>query len=229
MVRQGKTEKKQRSKQISKGKRSKPLRKRQEIKREQIRKKLLIRKIKYITTLVVLVIIVAIVVIFYPSPSHEDNINNDNTPNGINGDNIGIEEGQTAPNFELTDTDGNKINLKELRGSIVLIDFMAIWCGPCETEIGHLKDVQLNYSSHGVKIVSIDVDNSESSAQLKGFKQNHSCDWLFAAGGGGVAETYGVKSIPTIYIIDKQGIITYKNVGLTDYTKLSFELDKLVG
>jgi hypothetical protein len=78
-------------------------------------------------------------------------------------------------------------------------------------------------------IVSIDVDNSESAEQLNdNVKETHGCDWRFAAGGGMVGNTYRVEYIPTIYIIDKQGIITYKNVGFTDHSTLSDKLDMIV-
>ena len=73
------------------------------------------------------------------------------------------------------------------------------------------------------------MDNSESAEQLdSNVKEAHGCDWLFAAGGGMVGDAYNVEYIPTTYIIDKQGIIIYKNVGLTAYSALSDELDKIV-
>ncbi len=212
---------------VKKKGRKKPMRKRQEIKKKQIRKREMIKKVKYITVLVILVIIVFSAAILYQYYIKEDETGDDKPPGNNNGVEIGINEGQIAPNFELTDTEYNMFNLEELRGSVVILDFMAIWCSPCEGELEHLKDVSSNYDYNLVKIVSIDVDNSESSEKLNNFKYNHSCDWIFAAGGGSVANTYDVANIPTIYVIDKQGKITYKNIGLTDYSILQAEIEKI--
>lgn len=229
MVKKTRTNKKGYNKTKSKGKSAKPMRKRQEIKREHIRKRALIRKMKYITTLVILLISMAAVVIFYQTLPNENNINNNDNPNGNGGDNIGTEVGQTAPDFELTDIDGKGFSLVDYRGSIIILDFMADSCQPCHYEIEHLKEVHYNYSSKGVEIISIGVDNSESAEQLNNnVKEAHDCDWRFAAGGAGVGNNYDIEAIPTIYIIDKQGVISYENTGLTDYSTLSYELDKLV-
>ena len=213
---------------IKQRKKAKPLRKRHEIKRKQIKRRSLIRKIKYITVLIVLLIIIIFAIILYSYYTEQERNGGNGNHSDINGNNIGIEVGQIAPDFELTDTDNNKFVLEDLHGSVVILDFLATWCGPCEGELEHLKEVRSQYDYTSVRIISIDVDNSESSEQLKNFKYNHSCDWIFAAGGGNVADTYGIESIPTIYVIDKQGKITYKNVGLTDYSILQSEIEKLL-
>jgi len=206
----------------------KPRRKRQEIKKEQIRKRAIIKKLKYLTALVILVIIVLSAAILYQSYTNEDSNGDNNTNGDNNGVEIGINVGQIAPNFELTDTDYNKFNLEDLRGGVVILDFMATWCAPCDQELEQLKDIRSNYDDSSVKIVSIDVDNSETSNHLKNYKYNNSCDWIFAAYGGSVADTYAVEGIPTLYLIDKQGKITYTNVGLTDSSILQSEIEKLI-
>ena len=155
---------------------------------------------------------------------------NNNGGSSENGnENIGINIGQTAPNFELTDTDGIKFSLNDYRGNIVILDFMADCCPPCHDEMEHLNEVHSNYYSQGVRIISIDVNDRETAEQLiTNVKEEHGCDWRFAAAGGTVGNAYGVESIPTIYIIDKQGIITYKAIGKTDYSTLKSEIDKII-
>jgi thiol-disulfide isomerase/thioredoxin len=212
---------------LTKKNRKRPLRKRQEIKREQIRKREIIRKIKYMSVLVILIIIVSAVLILY-QPPNENDTNDNNTPGDNNGNNVGTEVGQIAPVFELADTDNVIFNLEDSKGSVIVLDFMATWCGPCETELEHLKDVRSSYDYSTVKIVSIDIDDTESADKLNNFKYNHSCDWIFAAGGGSVGDTYKIGNIPTIYIIDKQGTVAYKKVGVADYSILKSEIDKLI-
>lgn len=212
---------------MKKEKRKRPLRKRQERKKEQIRKREIIRKIKYVSVLVILIIIVSVVVIIYQPPNENDK-NDDNTHGDNNGNNIGTEVGQFAPVFELVDTDNVIFDLEDSKGSVVVLDFMATWCGPCETELEHLKDVRSYYDYSAVKIVSIDIDDTESAEKLNNYKYNNSCDWIFAAGGGSVRDTYKIGNIPTIYIIDKQGTIAYKKVGVADYSILKSEIDKII-
>jgi peroxiredoxin len=141
--------------------------------------------------------------------------------------NIGIELGQTAPDFTLTDIDGVAFSLSDYRDNIVVIDFMATWCGPCVVEMGHLKQLYTNYGAQGVVIMSIDVDPSETNEVIRQFKVSYGDDWIFASGPS-VGTTYRVIYIPTLYIIDQQGRVAYKNVGVTTYSTLAAEVDKLL-
>ncbi len=178
---------------------------------------------------IVAVLIVVVTAFFFYQPTPAPS----NYSNGNNGDNIGINVGQTAPNFQLTDIDGNQFNLEDYRGNIVILDFMAIRCPPCVQEMGELKEIRQNYYSKGVKIISIDVDDEDTVEQLSQFKSYYDCPWTFAAGGDRVGATYNVwveggTGVPTLYIIDKQGIITFRHEGFTGYSTLSSEIDKLL-
>ena len=164
-----------------------------------------------------------------PNNFPDDDLNNIKDKDYPGGEVLGTNIGHTAPDFELTDTEGVKFSLSGHRGEVVLLDFMATWCGPCVTEMDHLKEVNANYYGRGVRVISIDVDDTETSQELGDFKTAHGCSWRFAAKGGAVGNSYGASSIPLLYIIDEQGVITFKNTGLTDYSILSSELDKLVG
>lgn len=75
--------------------------------------------------------------------------------------------GMKAPQFALNDIDGNLINLAELKGKHILIDFWASWCGPCRKEFSHLKNLNEKYSMLGFKIISISIDDN-----LKKWKGN---------------------------------------------------------
>ena len=193
-------------------------------------KKIPTPKIGYpiIMIVIVAVLIVVVTAFFFYQPAPAPS----NHSNGNNGDDIGTNIGQTAPNFELTDIDGNQFVLENHRGNIVILDFMAAWCGPCKGEMTHLKEVYENYYGNGVRIISIDIDNSETDQQLRDLKYEYGCDWVFAANGRSVWSIYGAyqdsPAIPTLYIIDKEGIVAYRNRGLTDYSTLSSEIDKLL-
>lgn len=144
----------------------------------------------------------------------------------LTGNNIGIELGQTAPNFTITDIDGTTFSLSDHRGNVVIMVLMATWCGPCVRQMGHLKQVFDNYGGRGVVIMSIGVDPGEGNDVIRQFKASHGDNWIFARGPD-VGVTYGVVRIPTLYIIDRQGRIAYKNVGGTPFSTLAAEIDKL--
>jgi len=75
--------------------------------------------------------------------------------------------------------------------------------------------------------MSIDVDPSEMDETIRQFKTNYGDDWIFASGPN-VGITYEAISIPKMYIINQQGRITYKSVGVTSASTLASEIDKLL-
>ena len=125
----------------------------------------------------------------------------------------GTSAGKKAPNFSLKDLTGEKFSLKELRGKIVILDFMATWCPPCKAEMRNLFETRREFDKSELAIASIGIDPSEDTEQLKNFKNNYDADWRFAKGGS-IGTLYNIKSIATILIIEKQGKITYRKVGI---------------
>lgn len=138
----------------------------------------------------------------------------------------GVDVGMMAPDFTLTSISGKKFSLSDHQGKVVVIDFMATWCGPCKTEMKHLKKVSSEYGEE-VKLLSIDVDPSETEDTIEKFKQSFGAEWTFASGPK-VGTTYRVSGIPTLYVIGENGRISYKNVGITPYSDLSPVLDNLL-
>jgi peroxiredoxin len=147
---------------------------------------------------------------------------------GENQNIIGVEPGQNAPDFTLTNIDGVTFSLSDYRDNIVVIEFMATRCGACVAQVSHLKQLYENYRARGVVIISIDVDPSETDRTLQEFRSTYGCDWIFARGPT-VGTTYRIVYIPTVYIIDRHGCIAYRNTGMTPYSVLASEISKLLG
>lgn len=137
-------------------------------------------------------------------------------------------KGDEAPDFTIEDLDGNTISLKEYRGKVVIIDLMATWCVPCQLEMEHLAEISDKYKNSDVVIMTIDVDKSETAEQLREFKEEFHGTWIFAMDSDGIDVKYGVKGYPTLVIIDKNGGIAYKNVGLVGTETLSEVIDGLL-
>lgn len=140
------------------------------------------------------------------------------------------EELPIAPSFTLESTDNETIKLSDYLGKVVILDFMFINCGPCQTEMGHLEDVYDHYSESQVVIISIDTQtDTETEEELRTYKADEGYGWIFCMDTKSVGESkYETSSYPTLFIINKEGEIAYDNVGVTPYSTLTAEIDKLL-
>jgi len=138
-----------------------------------------------------------------------------------------------APDFLLTDLEGKAFRLSDFRGKVVVIDFMATWCGPCRQQIPHLKAAWEKEDYMGsVVLISIDVDVAEPEEALRSYRQGYPyATWIWAKDTAEqrVAQSYRVVAIPTIVIIDQEGYVRFRHVGLTDASTLIQEIDQLLG
>jgi len=114
--------------------------------------------------------------------------------------------GTAAPDITLTDLDGNKIILSELKGKRVVLDFWATWCPPCKKEIPHF--IELRKTTNSKELVIIGISN-ESAEKIKGFAEKHSINYpLVSTRDDELPEPYNkITSIPTTFFIDRQGVI----------------------
>ncbi len=150
--------------------------------------------------------------------------------------NYGIDVGDYAPDFTLTEVGGATVKLSNYRGNVVVLDLMATWCVPCGQEMQYLNDIYYSYS--GVTIISVDIESTDTNDALAQYKADHNANWAFAldkpgavtAGGTGdnsLGITYQAYSIPSLYIIDQNGKIAYKNSGVTDSQTLGGIIEQL--
>ena len=128
-----------------------------------------------------------------------------------------IKEGIEAPNIAMPNPEGKVIELKSLRGKVVLLDFWASWCGPCRRENPNVVNIYNKYKDKGFTVYSVSLDRPGAAENWKEAIAadhlswpNHVSDlqhWKSAAG-----QAYGVESIPRTFLLNKEGIIVATNL-----------------
>jgi peroxiredoxin len=133
-----------------------------------------------------------------------------------------------APEVVLADLDGETLRLSDHRGKVVLVGFWATWCGPCRREVPHLKALQAQYASRGFDIIGLSVDRDDDDG-VRDFVREHGMSWPNAVANEEVIASFGsVQAIPTTFIIDRQGNIAHRLVGLQSEKKLRAAIEPLL-
>ncbi len=138
------------------------------------------------------------------------------------------EVGSKAPDFKLEGIDGEEYALSSFRGKVVLLDFFATWCGPCRSMIPRLAELRGMYPPEDFVIISVDL--GESIEKVREFAESRGMTWIVLVDPEGAAgSAYGVKAIPTLVLVDREGVIAWFHVGLTSTDVVSREVSRLIG
>ncbi len=122
----------------------------------------------------------------------------------------------TPPDFTLDDLDGNEFHLADHLGqSVILINFWATWCGPCQTEMPHLSEFQQTYGEQGLRILCISMDGPETVSRVR--SQVGRYDFAFTVlldQESEVASLYNPRGdAPFNVLIDRSGSIIWSHSG----------------
>ncbi len=126
-----------------------------------------------------------------------------------------------APNFALKTADGKTVELRQLAGKVVVVNFWATWCGPCRAEIPGMLEIYGKYRGKGLEIVGVSLDQ-QGFAVVTPFVQRMKIDYPVVVGDGDLVAAYGnFQAIPTTFVVDKKGNIVGEHTG--SMTKEAFE------
>ena len=126
--------------------------------------------------------------------------------------------GKLAPDFTLKDLSDNSVSLQQYRGNLVLLDFWATWCTPCRYSIPELVKIQDKYRDQGVVILGVSVDDPlrVNNRYLSAYKEKYKINYtILMADEKTIVKYLGNNNfaIPTIFIINRDGMIVTKGVG----------------
>lgn len=114
--------------------------------------------------------------------------------------------GQPAPHFSVTSFSGQPISLENYRGHVLIVDFFATWCQPCRLSIPHLIEMNRKYGKQGLQILGLSVDE-DGERIVKKFTEEFRINYPLALAGDTATASFGVRSVPVMFLIDKRGKI----------------------
>lgn len=133
--------------------------------------------------------------------------------------------GQKAPDFNLTSFDGKTLKLTDYSGKPTVLVFWASWCPHCVRELPVMDKMYRDLGPKGANFVGINLDSQTNAG--RDFVKSHRISFPMAAARAGVGETYQITGIPSIFIIDKSGMIRAKYAGEVDEATVRSDLAKL--
>ncbi|WP_256213052.1 peroxiredoxin [Bacillus sp. OV322] len=136
---------------------------------------------------------------------------------------IGLEAGDQAPDFELASFNGKKLKLSGFRGKTVILNFFTTWCPPCRSEIPEMQRFFQKNQNRDITILAINLTaNDRSLAAVQDFVKNNNMTFPIALDKKGkIGSLYKVYTIPTSYILDKNGMIRNVMIGPMDEKKMA--------
>jgi peroxiredoxin len=136
---------------------------------------------------------------------------------------------KAAPDFTLTDANGRSVKLSDYRGKVVLLDFWATWCGPCQIEIPWFIEFEQQYKSKGLEVVGVSMDEDGWQA-VKPYIAERKINYRILLGDDTVAQLYGgLDALPTTFLIDRDGKFAFTpHIGLTSKNEFLSEIQTLL-
>jgi len=122
---------------------------------------------------------------------------------------------RAAPDFALKDINGQTVHISDYKGKVVLLDFWATWCGPCKIEIPWFMEFEQQLKDRGFAVLGVSMDE-DGWGVVKPYLQEMKVNYRVVLGNDQVGEQYGgVESLPTTFLIDRQGKIASVHIGLS--------------
>jgi len=131
----------------------------------------------------------------------------------VSGASRAADEGEQAPAFSARSLNGDgSITLSSYRGKVVYLDFWASWCAPCQAALPALEELRKEFPADQFQVIAVNVDTDPEKALR--LLAKHKIGYPSAADPDGrLPETFGLKTMPTSYLIDRQGVVRMVHPG----------------
>lgn len=131
--------------------------------------------------------------------------------------------------LNLRDLDGKPFDANRLKGSILVLDFWATWCGPCIAEIPRLNQMQEQYGGKGVKVVGVTLASGPPS-DVKPFVTRHNMKYTVVMGDDNQTYDLNIMGYPTTYLVTRDWKIfrTYVGAGPRKIQRVESDIEKLL-
>ncbi|MGB9735380.1 MAG: peroxiredoxin family protein [bacterium] len=174
---------------------------------------------KYILTVLIVLGLLAFVV-FHLIPQTTGSSSEKQTSNvsQASGNNVTQSEAvSTVPGFSLKNLDGREEQLKDYTGNLILVNFWASWCGPCNEEAPSMEKMYREFRNKGLVVIGISIDHHVS--QVKNFVKQYSITFpILLDTNETVASAYGITGVPETFILDRDYKLIKHIIGPLDWT-----------
>ncbi len=140
-------------------------------------------------------------------------------------------KGSKMPDFTAKTIDGTSFKISDYRGKVLIVDIWATWCPPCKKEIPGFINIVKKYPKSDIFIVGISMDNRISKSQLQGFVEKSGMNYpvvLITENRLLMSVFADVRNIPTTYIIDADGIVRDRVVGMAPQSYFENQIQALL-
>lgn len=123
--------------------------------------------------------------------------------------------GKPSPPLKFKALDGREVDLEQLRGKVVLLDFWATWCPPCLEELPHVRDAYGRYKAQGLEIVGVSFDADRARLEEVVKRENIGWPQYFDGGGRDAApgKVFGIRHWPSMWLLDRNGVVRFISAG----------------
>ena len=132
-----------------------------------------------------------------------------------------------APAWQLKGLDGRLVKSSDFAGKVVILDFWATWCAPCQAEIPGFVELQREYGDRGLAVVGVSVDD-QGSQVVEDFATRMGINYPVVLGDLGLMKDFGGTAIPTTVVLDRSGNIVARHIGLTSKETFENEIKPLL-
>jgi peroxiredoxin len=180
-------------------------------------------KIKTIKTIIALLVLCIIAVMLATGCTFIQNVRS--LYNGQTDEEV-LVANEYENNFTLKDIEGDEISLSDFSMDVIVLNFWATWCPPCRQEIPDFIAAYNKYKDEGVQFIGV---SNEDVPTIKDFAGEYGINYLLLVDrNSAIMSDWGVRGIPTTFILNGSGQIIYKNVGMMTGTQLEGAIEDLL-